>query len=471
MANMNLYQRACLIVLLLAAIAVASPAQTFTTLFSFDKSNGGNPTFPSLVQGLDGNLYGTTPVGGKKQGGTVFRVTTGGMLATLYNFCAPKACPDGAVPKGGVVLGTDGNFYGTAEFGGSTGSGTAFKMTPAGLLTTYSLVSVGSNPLGGLIQAASGDFYGTAGFLGDKGGGTVFRMTLGGTLAAIYNFCAKKLCPDGRNPFAGVVQGTDGNLYGTTSAGGAGFVGTVFKLSLRGLLTRLYSFDTTDGAAPNAALIQASDGNFYGTTELGGVNAAGTIFQITPTGTLTTLYDFCTRANCTDGKTPVAGLVQATDGNFYGTTESGGANGDGTIFQLTPEGTLTTLYSFCVQANCADGGSPLAGLVQATDGNLYGAACVGGTNNVGTIFSLAMGLSPFVETLPAFGNVGGAVKILGTNLTGATSVSINGTAAKFTVVSGSEIDTAVPDGATTGFVSVTTPNGTLTSNVAFRVGP
>ena len=471
MAKLNLYRRACLVLLLCSASPVASTAQTFTTLFSFDKSNGGQPTFPSLVQGLDGNLYGTTPVGGKKQGGTVFRISTGGMLATLHSFCAPKACPDGAVPKGGVALGTDGNFYGTAEFGGSTGGGTAFKMTPTGSLTTYSLVSVGSNPLGALVQSATGDFYGTTGFFGDKGGGTVFRMTLGGTLTAIYNFCAKKLCPDGRNPFAGVIQGTDGNLYGTTSAGGAGFAGTVFKLALGGLLTRLHSFDSTDGADPYGALIQANDGNFYGTTKLGGVNGGGTIFQITPNGTLTTLYNFCTQANCTDGETPIAGLVQATDGNFYGTTESGGANGGGTIFQLTPEGTLTTLYNFCAQTNCQDGGNPLAGLVQATDGNLYGAASVGGTNNVGTIFTLSMGLSPFVQTLPTFGKVGGAVKILGTNLTGATSVTVNGTAATFTVVSGSEINISVPNGATTGFVSVTTPSVTLTSNVVFRVGP
>jgi uncharacterized repeat protein (TIGR03803 family) len=422
MTKLNLCGRICAVLLLLAATAIASPAQTFTTLASFDVSNGANPAFPSLVQGFDGDLYGATPTGAGKGGGTVFKITTAGALTTLHKFCAPS-CVDARTPKGGVALGTDGNLYGTAEFGGSSGGGTTFKMTPTGTLTNYSLGAFGSRPVGALMQATNGGFYGTVSVDGPHAGGAVFRVSSGGTLTPVYFFCTDPHCPDGRNPLAGLVQGEDGNLYGTTSAGGAGFAGTVFKLSLGGKLARLHSFDTVDGAAPSAGLIQASNGNFYGTTELGGANGGGTIFQITPTGALTTLYSFCAQASCIDGKTPVVGLTQANDGNFYGTTEFGGANGGGTIFQLTSAGTLTTLYSFCAQTNCADGGNPLAGLVQATDGNLYGAASVGGTNNVGTVFSLAMGLSPFVETLPTFSDVRGVVTILGTNLTGATSVS------------------------------------------------
>jgi uncharacterized repeat protein (TIGR03803 family) len=301
-------------------------------------------------------------------------------------------------------------------------------------------------------------------------------MTPDGTVTTIYKFCTEKLCPDGREPTAGLVQGTDGNLYGTTvysggAAGGGANAGTVFAVTPGGKLKGLHSFDSTDGAHPSAGLIQASDGNFYGTTEAGGANGGGTVFQITAAGTLTTLHNFCTLADCADGETPVAGLVQATDGNLYGTTELGGANGSGTIFQITTGGTLTTLYNFCAQVMCADGEKPEAGLVQATDGNFYGAASVGGTGSVGAIFSLSMGLGPFVKTLPTFGNLGGSAYILGANLTGATAVSFNGTAATFTVVSATEIQATVPDGATTGFVSVTTPSGTLTSNVAFRVGP
>jgi uncharacterized repeat protein (TIGR03803 family) len=344
-------------------------------------------------------------------------------------------------------------------------------MTPTRELTTYSLLGIGSHAASALIQATNGDFYGTASGDGAHAGGAVFRMSSDGTLAPVYFFCADARCPDGRNPFGGLVQGTDGNLYGTTIGGGAGFAGTVFKLSLEGQLVRLHSFDTTDGANPFAGLIQASDGNFYGTTLDGGANGAGTIFQITPAGTLTTLYSFCTQARCADGELPGAGLTQATDGNFYGTTQAGGANYGGTIFQITSGGTLTTLYNFCAQTNCADGGSPYAGLVQATDGNLYGSASLGGTNNVGTIFSLNVGLGPFVETLPTFSKERGIVTILGTNLTGATAVTFNGKNARFSVVSATEIDTSVPVGATTGFVTVTTPRSVLSSNVMFRVRP
>jgi uncharacterized repeat protein (TIGR03803 family) len=477
MAKLDLWKRVCAVLLLLVAMAIASPAQTFTTLASFDKADGAQPAFASLAQGLDGSLYGTTRFGSNntsyrsKGYGTFFRVTPGGTLTTLYKFCARANCPDGETPQGGVVLGTDGNFYGTTELGGVLNfegfSSSVFKVSAGGVLTTYPLES--EEPFSAPVQATNGSFYGTTA-AGGEGAGTVFAMTPQGTVTTLYKFCSTDSCRDGSHPIAGLTQGTDENFYGTTSSGGAANAGTVFAVTTGGRLNRLHSFNTTDGADPHAELIQASDGNFYGTTELGGANGGGTVFQITPEGTLTTLHNFCTLANCADGETPVAGLVQATDGNLYGTTELGGANGSGTIFQITTGGTLATLYSFCAQAMCADGEKPEAGLVQGTDGSFYGAASVGGTGNVGTVFSLSMGLGPFVKTLPTFGNVGGSTDILGTNLTGATAVSFNGTPAAFTVVSATEITTTVPTGATTGFVIVTTPSGTLTSDVAFQVG-
>ena len=183
---------------------------------------------------------------------------------------------------------------------------------------------------------------------------------------------------------------------------------------------------------------------------------------------LTTLYSFCSQTDCTDGVGPVAGLVQTTNGDLYGTT-SGSPDCCGTVFKITQSGMLTTLYSFCSQSGCADGLAPDAGLVQATNGDLYGTTNGGGANNDGTVFSLSVGLGPFVETLPTSGSAGAAVKILGTNLTGATSVSFNGVGAVFEVVSSSEITATVPTGATTGSVQVVTPNGTLSSNVPFRV--
>jgi len=297
---------------------------------------------------------------------------------------------------------------------------------------------------------------------------------------------------DGVNPVAALVQATNGDFYGTTSLGGAYADGTVFKITPSGALTTLYSFcaqsGCTDGVQPDAGLVLAANGDFYGTTWAGGANssasvAGGTVFKITPSGTLTTLYSFCSRSACSDGEYPYVGLVQATNGDFYGTTPSGGANClypcGGTLFKITPGGTLTTLYSFCSQSGCTDGESPVAGLVQATDGDFYGTTAGGGAGHCsegsdpgcGTVFSLSVGLGPFVKTTPAFGKVGAVVKILGTNLTGATSVSFNGTAAGFTVVSPSLITTTVPVGATNGTIQVTTPGGTLASNLAFRVLP
>src|ERR1039457_2574131 len=216
-------------------------------------------------------------------------------------------------------------------------------------------------------------------------------------------------------------------------------------------LTTLYSFDGTDGQEPVGALVQATNGDLYGTTERGGsgINNGGTVFRITPGGTLTTLYSFCPQTNCTDGLVPYAGLVQAANGDLYGTTSNGPANGQGTVFKITPGGTLTTLYNFCSQTNCTDGRNPYAGLVQAANGDFYGTTAHG-SNNHGTVFRLSVGLGPFVKPRPPFGKVGAAVKILGTDLTGATSVGFNGTAAVFEVVSSSEITTTVPSGASSG---------------------
>ena len=199
----------------------------------------------------------------------------------------------------------------------------------------------------------------------------------------------------------------------------------------------------------------------------GGTNTNGTVFKITPTGTLTTLHSF---NGTTDGATPAAGLVQATNGDFYGTASSG-ANGYGTVFKITPSGTLTTLYRFCHQTHCPDGATPYAGLVQDTTGDFYGTTSEGGSNNDGTVFRLSVGLGPFVKPRPPYGKVGAAVKILGTNLTGAASVSFNGTAAVFTVVSPSLITTTLPAGASSGKVQVVTPSGTLSSNASFLVVP
>jgi uncharacterized repeat protein (TIGR03803 family) len=255
-------------------------------------------------------------------------------------------------------------------------------------------------------------------------------------------------------------------------------------MTLSGTLTTLYSFTGgADGNGPTG-LVQAINGNFYGTTFDGGQYGSGNVFQMTPSGTLTSIADFCSQSGCPTGEYPST-LIQATDGNFYGTTARGGLNtcrgaygsgdGCGTIFEVSPSGTLTALYNFCPKKGCADGGDSVAPLVEDTDGTFYGVTYYGGTSNAcppdrcGTLFSLSVGLGPFVETQTTSGKAGAAVKILGTDLTGATAVSFNGTAAAFTVVSPSLITTTVPAGATTGTVEVVTPSGTLSSNVPFRV--
>jgi uncharacterized repeat protein (TIGR03803 family) len=321
------------------------------------------------------------------------------------------------------------------------------------------------------------------------GCGTVFKITPGGTLTTLYTFCSQGSpdCPDGANP-NGLIGAANGDLYGTTEfggTGGRGGAGTVFKITPGGTLTTLYSFCSqskcADGALPVAGLVQGANGDFYGTTWQNGANRlcgencpqilGGTVFKIAPSGTLTTLYSFCDTpegSGCPDGGSPADALVRATNGDFYGTTP-----GKGTIFKITSGGTLKTLEKF----DFTDGAGPLAGLVQATNGIFYGTTQYGGANcaptdGCGTVFSLSVGLGPFVETQTTSGEVRAAVNILGTNLTGATGVTFNGTPAGFTVVSSSLIATTVPAGASTGKVEVAIAgSGTLSSNAPFRVLP
>jgi uncharacterized repeat protein (TIGR03803 family) len=455
------------------ATALFATAQTkFTSLLSFDGNNGADPHHVYLVQGIDGNLYGTT-YSSTGTDGTVFKVTTGGTLTTLHTFCEGGSCLDGALPEAGLVLASNGNFYGTTMNGGANNDGTVFEITSAGTLTTLHSFDLtdGAFPEYALIQASNGNFYGTTSSGGTGDIGTIFEITSAGTLTSLHSFDST----DGVYPDSSLVQGTSGSLYGTTYEGG-GASGTVFEMTPAGAFTTLQTFNSSDGGGNTGTLIQASNGNFYGTT-IGGSTGGGTIYEVTPAGKLTLLYTFCSKTDCKDGATPYAGLIQGSDGNLYGTTFAGGANttscngGCGTIFKITTAGELTTLYNFCSQSNCADGSAPQGGLVQHTNGAFYGTTFYGGADGIGTIFSLSLGLSPFVKTLPTAAEVGAAVLILGTNLTGATKVSFNGVAAKFTVVSSTEIKATIPAGATTGTVTVVTPSGTLKTVVIFDVIP
>ena len=471
---------------------ITASAQTFTILHSFDGTDG-NGSLAGLIQGTDGNLYGTTDLGGAHNGnGTVFKITPGGVLTTLYDFCAQAACADGSEPRAGLVQGTDGNFYGTTYQGGSgcggSGCGTLFKVTPAGLLTTlYDFCSAtgcadGSGPDTALVQVSDGNFYGTTLKGGAAGFGTVFKITPAGTLTTIYSFCALSGCADGATPEGALVQGSNGDLYGTTYGGGLKSLGTAYKISPTGTLTTLYSFcsqaQCPDGQLPVAGLVQATNGSFYGTTSGGGVNLQGTVYKTTPTG-ITRLYNFCSEAGCADGRTPYGTLIQGTDGNLYGNTLNGGLNnscpnGCGTVFKISPNGVFTGFSGFCSASSCPYGQDPDGALLQDTNGKFYGTTSAGGANGhgAGTVYSFDMGFGPFVKPQPAAGSVGKTIVILGTNLVGATSVTFNGIPATFTVAgSGTAIRTTVPGGATTGPVQVVTPSGTLSSNVNFQVLP
>jgi uncharacterized repeat protein (TIGR03803 family) len=479
---------ACMVFVFCAATAVVSQGQvTFTTLVNFDGSNGSLPD-GVLTQGADGNFYGVTDDGGNGPCGvgcgTFFKMTPAGTLTTLYNFCSQTNCTDGAYPGGSLVQAANSDFYGTTSGGGTYGWGTVFKITPAGTLTT------------------------------------------------LYSFCALSNCADGEEP-EGLVQGANGNFYGTTLGGGItgcnnifDSCGTVFEITAAGKLTTLYSFcalnGCPDGDLPNGELLQVSNGYFYGETAVGGGTGnggagCGTIFKISPQGKLTTLLSF------EFGCAPNGGLIQAANGDFYGVTVGGGSGEDcdlnegcGTVFEISSMGELTTLYNFCTSA-CTGaepvgplvqgangnfygvtygypegtafemtpkgrlttgftfggnyGSLPEAGLLQATNGLFYGTTAEGGPGGKGTIFSISAGLGPFVKTQPTFAKEGTTIGIFGQGFTSSSVVQFGGVQGTVVKVSGTFLEAKVPAGALTGSVTVTTNGTTLTTNQPFRVTP
>lgn len=369
------------------SVAPVTPTGIYlTSLYSFTGgSDGGNPN--GLIQATNGNFYGTTIYGGAYGSGAVFQMPPNGTLVGLYSFTGGS---DGASPLAALVQGADGNFYGTTFEGGGLGNGSAFMLTPDGVLTTlYSFTGGkdGADPQAPLIQGRDGNFYGTAMAGGANGHGDLFRLPLNGALTNLHSFTGGS---DGSSPAGTLTQGSDGNFYGTTSNGGTNGDGAVFKTSTNGALLWSFSFNVTNGANPQAGLARGNDGNFYGTTAGGGANGAGTLFKITTNGLLTTLYSFGGLANATnsDGAAPRAALVLGSDGNFYGATACGGPYGDGTIFQFNPSGVLSALAWF----DGFNGANPDFALVQGTDGDFYGTTASGGAGGAGVIFRLSVPL-------------------------------------------------------------------------------
>ena len=322
-----------------------TPAGTLTTLYNFCSIGAcldGNQPAGALVQATDGNFYGTTTGGGPFGAGTVFKITGSGSLTTLHSF----RNIDGNNANSRLFQANDGSFYGTTAFGGNpsecpvfNGCGTVFKITSGGALTTlYTFCSQtgctdGAVPFLGLAQGVDGNFYGATFGGGGPNGGTIFKISAQGTLTTLHTFCVTSYYPfcDGRNPLQ-LVQGTDGSFYGLTLDA----QGIVFKITPEGALTILYTFCSqiacADGSTPRGALSLGSDGNFYGTTQYGGTSNQGTVFKVTPSGVLTTLHSF----HGWDGRYPIGGVSQASNGAFYGTTTSGGSGGQGTIYRFSP---------------------------------------------------------------------------------------------------------------------------------------
>jgi uncharacterized repeat protein (TIGR03803 family) len=503
----------CMAFAVCGLLATAAFAQTYTMLDSFCLQSApgcsADGAYPAggLVQGIDGNLYGTASEGGTYNFGTLFKMTPSGVLSTLYNFCPHgRPCADGESPAAGLVQVANGDFYGTTQIGGAGctyGCGTVFKITHDGQLTTLHQFCLesgcvdGAAPSAALVQGADGYLYGTTAgggvnnsavcfqVSGTTGCGTAFKIGLDGSFKTLYTFCSQSGCEDGAQPYAALVQATDGYFYGTTELGGASsYNGTVFRMTPGGDLTTLYSFCSqagcADGSGPSSRLVPTPDGFFYGTTLGGGVNAAkcencgGTVFKITAAGLLTTLYSFCSQDDCADGYVPYAGIVRGSDGNFYGGTSFGGsqrANPGGTLYRMSAGGKIETLYRFlCGEYACPEGSAPEE-LLQDTNGSFYGTTGAGGAAGLGTAFELSAGLSAFVEARPSYSAPGATVEILGTGLNGATSVSFNGVAAAFKVVSSSLIAAMVPAGATSGTIQVLTPTAALSSNVPFKIQP
>ena len=390
------------ITVMTVALATAAPAAPATltkpkTIVKFNGVNG-EDVFASLTQGSDGNLYGTTAFGGANGSGTIFKVTPKGKHTILYDLCSQGSCADGANGEW-LTEGSDGNFYGQTFSGGTANAGTIFEITPSGQFTSlYSFCSQtnctdGSTPQSALVQASDGTFWGTTISGGANNKGTVFKFVPGNAPTVVYSFCAQSNCADGTYPYTGLTLASDGNFYGVTAEGGSYGAncqtvipygcGTVFRITPSGTLTTLYTFcsqpNCTDGGVSQGQLIQAKDGNLYGTTNSGGAEqyggpGQGTVFKISLQGDLTTVYTFCTGSSCTDGLLPESGVIQAKDGNFYGTALLGGPEGWGSVFQITPKGKFSVVTSF----DQTDGASVAAGLVQANNGKLYGGTQEGG---------------------------------------------------------------------------------------------
>ena len=456
--NLSTFAYVMLAAFAVQAFWCSASAFSFRTIYSFcreaDCADGGNPR-GGLLQDRQGNLYGVTAGGGEGRGGTIFelvRTSKGGWKhKVLYSFCSVGICLDGAQPDAGLIADVSGNLYGTTPSGGKYDQGTVYELVPNAARTRWRLHTLhnfcpgggatcpdGTFPTAPLAYAGSASgipydgvspFYGTTAFGGTFAWGTVFRLTppVSGKkvwpLKTLYNFCAQPNCADGAAPETALIVDGSGDLFGTTASGqNSGNNGVAFELVPNAQKTRwtetiLRSFcslgSCADGAFPGSGLVADGSGNFFGLAVGGGSGtplcyastlACGVAYKLTPNGSgwqEGVLYNFCSFHDCDDGYNPQGNIVIDPSGNVFGATPYGGGNdvqgtgiGGGTLFKLVAsEGYFHfVLYSFCAKANCADGAQPLGNLIQDNSGNIFGMTAAGGASGIdapgGTVFEL-----------------------------------------------------------------------------------
>jgi uncharacterized repeat protein (TIGR03803 family) len=470
---MNTVLKAQLLALMfLVAMAIAAPAQTVSTIYQFGSGTNPNYPFGVMAQGRDGDFYGVTLSGNGCCQGDIYKISAQGVITSLYSM----AQSDGTTCKG-LTLGTDGNFYGTCQNGGANNYGTLFKVTSAGVLTVlHNFAAQGSTsdgciPYAPPIQASNGDFYGTTAFCGANNYGTVYKLTLAGAYTLLYSFQGPP--NDTVLPY-GLIEGTDGDLWGV----GNGWIisgGGVFKITLAGKESLVYTFEPNadgaflDGEGPSANLIQGSNGDFYGTTEEGGSANQGTIFQLTAGGQETVLYSF---PNQTDGAYPTLPLTQGPDGLLFGaaTDCAGGGCSQAGLFDITTKGVYKNVYLYpLVCSNC---GQPEAPLLLSTNGTFYSTTEQGGIG-VGSFYSLSNNYKPFISLVNVTsGKEGAQVGILGQGFSAKSVVEFGGIKATTIKPAGSTyILATVPTGALTGDVTVTTGSTVLSTLASFKITP
>jgi uncharacterized repeat protein (TIGR03803 family) len=455
------------VIVAIAASAVPSHAQipspTIFYTFQGGTTDVWSPWGP-MAQGRDGNLYGTGQARGANGMGGVFKITPAGVETLVASF------PSTWVNCGfGLTLAMDGNFYGTCQLSGANNAGFIYRVSPAGVLTDiYDFLNVTTDaccPLGALVLGANGDLYGTTGNYGGSSSPQVaFRISTAGVYKTLYTFA------DGNSGPSVLTAGGDGNIYGTEAdADGYGNVGGVFHIAASGSFQLLYGFgNTVNVSGPSTGVVRDSNGKLYGTTAFPSGTGNGALYDVTTGGELTDIYNFPATLNFDEAAN---NMMQASNGNLYGASYNGGSGASGGLYELTSANAFSS-YSFATESNM--GGGPRAPLMQKTNGIIYGSNSSGNAVTGGALFELNIGVAPFISLVtPVYsGEEASTVGILGQGFSSKSVVEFGGTKATTTKLTGTTyILATVPTGALTGDITVTTGSTVLSTTASYKITP